>query len=151
MTEPKTLDEIAKRLGHYPWTEPGNAQRYCEKCSSGKILFDWVLWPCPFRAALAEARDLGRAERDKEWREAADHSFDGIRPNAELIELYTSERDLPTAIIHEIWKRDPRTQEAVAEERKRVFHELTSFLTSAELARAGKAFAALDAREKESR
>jgi hypothetical protein len=99
------------------------------------------------RSALTEAYDLGRAERDKEWREAADHSFDGIRPNAELIEMYTSERDLPTAIIHEIWKRDPRTQEAVADERKALREVVRVGLGTAATGWGARLLDALDARE----
>jgi len=54
------LDEIAERLGHSPMGP--NTPMWCEACSFG----GWVPWPCPFRAALTEAYDLGRGERDKE-------------------------------------------------------------------------------------
>jgi hypothetical protein len=55
MTEPKTLDEIAK------W--------HCSRVPG--LPYRWFpLITSAIRAALDEARDLGRAERDKEWQKA---------------------------------------------------------------------------------
>ena len=64
-------------------------------------------------AARAEReRDEARAKRDAEWRAAADAAFEHIQPNEALLAVF---EDLPTAVIHEIWKRDPRVLEVQAE------------------------------------
>jgi len=69
---------------------------------------------CP--ECLTALLDEVEAKRDGEWRRAAGSHFDGIRSNAELIEMYAGgNRDLPQAIAHEIWKRDPRVEELICE------------------------------------
>lgn len=85
---------------------------------------------------LADYRErceqAARDERDAEWREAADNSFEDIQSNEALLRVFP---DLPEAIIHEIWKRDPRVQAARDAERKRVLGVLDSSGSIAELTR----------------
>jgi hypothetical protein len=66
-----------------------------------------------FGSLVALLREVQREERAR-WRKAADSYFDDIRPNAELIDMYAGgEQDLPTAIMHEVWKRNPKVEAEV--------------------------------------
>jgi hypothetical protein len=37
-----------------------NAAQWCDACSRGKVMEDWVLWPCPVGALLSEHERLSR-------------------------------------------------------------------------------------------